>query len=290
MPDLELFGRAVRLTLAVPKSDSFFALRSLTNADVIEDMRVKFKIERSRESQPNTAQVVIHGLNSEHRAAFARKPLQVRLDAGYTSEGLSRVFQGDLLWGHSTKPTDTWITNLDLGDGARAYRHARGSRSFKAGTTIKTVVADLAGTMGLSVPGSIREAKEFAQQFGSGVSVQGPSRRSMNSMMKMGGHGWSIQDGGLQVLKPDAANSVQAILLSEATGVLGSPDYGPPKDPKKRPILTIRSYLDPRIRPGSLLQVEMRDVQGLFVASKVIHEGDSLGAQWYTTVEATPYG
>lgn len=285
---IPLFGRRCDLTLARPQAGKFNAQEQ--NATIIRDLRVRFEIEKSLEKEPNTCNLIISNLAPESRAAFTKKPLHVRLDAGYESEGLRRLFTGDLIWGWSTKPEDTWLTEIDVADGGRAYRHARASRTFKAGTSIETVVKDLAGTMGLEIPKSIKGAKGFIKQFSTGVTVEGPSRLEMDRMMKMAGVNWSMQNSRLQVLGKGEHNQIAAILVSPDTGLLGVPEFGPPKDPKERPVLTFKTRLDGRLDPGAPVKFESRDVNGLFVIRKVKHDGDTHGPEWYSSCEALPYG
>jgi hypothetical protein len=279
-----LYDRKVKVTLARPVNTSeFFALQP--NAVIVEDLRVQFQIEKSLGKEPNTCSVTIHNLAERTRAETIQKPLHVRLDAGY-GEDPKRLFAGDLIWGHSRKPELNWLTTMQLGDGARAYKHARARRSFKAGTSVNTVLKDLAGTMGLKVPTNVAGAKEFAKQFTTGVSIEGPSRLELDRLVKVSGMGYSIQDGTLQILRDGEFAFVEAIPVSEDTGMIGTPEFGAPKDRKSKPVLTVRMLLEPRLRPGGAIELKARDIKGLFGIKRVTHTGDSRGRDWYSTVEA----
>lgn len=280
-----LFNRQVSVTLARPTDVSnFFALQS--NAVVVENLRVKFSIEKQLGKEPNTCAVTIFNLAEGTRAEVIQKPLHVRVDAGYEDGGPARLFAGDLIWSESIKDGPTWKTEMQIGDGARAYKHARASRSFKAGTSVGTVISDLAKTMNLKVPTNVADAKEFAKQFTTGVSIEGPSRLELDRMVKISGMGYSFQDGTLQILRDGDFNFVEAIPVSQDTGMIGSPEFGAPEDHKSKPVLTVKMLLEPRIKPGKAIQLKARDIKGLFGVQRVTHTGDTRGREWYSIVEA----
>lgn len=284
-----LFKRAAVVTLikaSVTALSAFGTGPSTQTTTVIRDLRMKFQVEKNLGKEPNTCTLAIHNLSKTSRAQAIQKPLHVRIDAGYEDEGPNRIFSGDLIWGDSTNPRHTWITKMQVGDGSRVYKHARSNRSFKAGTSIKEVLGDVAKTMGLEIPKNVEEAKEFAKQFVTGVTIEGPSRREMDRLVKGAGHGWSQQNGVLQILKKGARNTAEAITISQDAGMLGVPEFGPPDKPKDKPVLKVRTLLDGRLSPGGAIVMQAKIIKGLFVIQKVVHEGDTHGKEWYSTIEA----
>lgn len=282
-----LYNRKARLTLARPLKAGdaweFFTLQP--NAIEINDLRIAFSIEKSLPSEPNTAQIIVTNLAAQTRAELDRKPLKVILDVGYDGE-LQTLFRGDLRWSFSSRTSTDWNTDIHCGDGERAYRFARVKRSFKPGTALKTVLGDVVGSMGLKLPKNVSEARELTTQLVSGAVVNGPSQLELTRMLGAAGYGWSVQDEQLQVLKQGEALVRQALLISQATGLIGSPTFSAPQDNSKAPTLNLDTLLNPAIRPGALVFVDSKTVSGQFRVEKVVHTGDTYGSDWKSHVEA----
>lgn len=278
-----LYKRGARLLVAKPTA--FFTQEP--NALVIRDLRMTFSIEKHLGAEPNTSTIEVYNLSEESRSFVQQKPRYIRLEAGYDDE-LQLIFAGDLVWGKSSLVQVDWVTTLQLGDGHRAFNYARVNRAFRGGVTGKTLLNEIAGSMGLRPPGNIEQATELAQQFAAGVSLQGPAHREMTRLLEPRGMSWSVQDGQLQILRPAEVRADQAILISEDTGMVGTPEQGPPdKSSGKPPTTTVRMLLKPRAVPGVKLRIESRAIRGIFRAERVTHRGDTFG-NFHTEVEAIP--
>lgn len=283
-----LFKRNARLTLARPRGDGaggFFTQES--NALVIEHLRVTTSVEKHLGSQPNTASIAVYNLAEATRGAIDHAPLWVLLEVGYDGE-YKRLFAGDLKWGSSQLDGTEWVTKLELGDGHRAHNHARVSRSFKAGVDKRQVLDELAASMGLKIPKSIDDAKELYERFAGGISLQGPSARELDRLAKAAGFSWSVQDGTLTMLRDSDVRPGEAFVVSQDTGMIGSPEFGAPSKKGEKPTLGVRMFLAPEVGAGTLIKVDSRSVKGLFRVERVRHSGDTHGADWITEVEAKP--
>ena len=299
----ELFGRAVALTIAKPTG---FFLQQGSNALVIRDMRVQFEIEKHLGREPNTCRVQVTNLAENTRAAVQVKPLHVRLEAGYAGQ-VQRLFTGDLRWAHSQRVDADWVTELELGDGERAFRHARVNRSYRAGVDVRTALAETAKSMGLTLPAEAAGLRSLSEQFAAGLSLSGVAAEEMTALLAPFGLSWSVQDGRLQILTADGTRADQALLISQDTGMIGSPEFGPPdaaapstrestqppttarivRDSRK-PVLTVRTLLKPTLIPGGKILVQARAVKGLFKVTTVRHQGDTHGEPFESEIEAIP--
>ena len=276
-----LYKRGIEITLTKPTA---FFEQDPSNQIVIQNLRARFAIVKNLQSEPNTCDITITNLAPETRTALQAKPLHVRIDAGYDDD-LSMLFVGDLIWAESKRKGTDWETKLSIGDGTRA-RGAQMSRTFRSGVDPRTVIADVAKSMGLTIPTNLKEARAFASNLTSGVVADGPSPEQLTKMLAPKGYGWSVQDGTLQVLADGETVPGTALVISKDTGMVGSPEYGAPKEDGKPPILTVVALLKPELRCGAQISVQSIAVNGLFKALKVSHEGDTAGKSWYSTVEA----
>ncbi len=304
----DLFDRAVAVTVAKPTG--FFD--EGVNAVVVQNLRVQFDVEKHLGAEPNTCQVAIDNLAEQTRGLFQTKPLRVRLEAGFGGQ-VQRLFAGDLRWGASKRDGANWRTELELGDGERAYKHARVRRSYRAGVDVRTALNETAKSMDLTLPAEAAGLRELAGQFASGLSIAGSSSAQLSRLLAPFGLTWSVQDGRLQILSADGTRPGEALLISQDTGMIGSPEYGPPAVPprvastdrepsdtprapsaskirrdSRKPVLTVRTLLYPSATPGGRIKVESQAINGLFKVLRVRHHGDTHGADWETEIEALP--
>ncbi len=256
------------------------------NALVIDDLRMQIVVEKHVDSEPNTATVIVTNASPTTRADLQHKPLIVRIDAGYDGE-LRHLFTGDLRWGCSQLDGTDWLTRLQLGDGDRAYRHARVSRSYKAGTQVITALREAAAAMGLILDSRTAVSQDLQAQFASGRTLQGPARDELTRLLAPYGYHWSIQNGKMQVLKDAQTRQDQAILVTEETGLVGTPEFATPDKSGQAPTLTLKMLLYPELTPGGQIQVRSRSVDGIFRVERVTHTIDTCGDEFESEIEAT---
>lgn len=286
MSDLVLFDRKVKLTIAKPIKGSF--TKAEPNATVITDLRVSFKIEKKLQKNPNTAEIVIYNLNEASRALLQKKPLQITLEAGY--EGSTAVlWLGDMTFSSSKLEGVNWMTTIEVANGARAFEHARVNRSFPAGTGMTSFITEITSKMGLgtSIPPEL-QADLGGTLIKHATAIRGRASKSLDKTLKPQGLEWSIQDNQVQILRPNQLRADQAWLISESTGLIGSPDFNAPKKPGEKPVLKCNIYLHAGLVPGQKIRVESRAIQGVFRLEAVTHTGDTRDKAWFSEIEAKP--
>lgn len=277
------FAARVSVTTLDPKT--FFSADG-ANTIVVAGERIQFKCSKSLGKEPNPSEVTISNLAVNTRAQFQRKPLQVLVEAGY--DGLfSTMFIGDLIYADSQRKGPDWETVMQISDGARAFTQARVKRAFEPGTTRLAALGEIAKSMNLRIPQSILNAPELQAQFASGITLSGASQRAMTDVLNAANMGWSIQDGSLQILRQDDVLPGQALQISQKSGMIGSPEFGPPQKDGKPPTLKIKHDLRPEIVPGMQIDVESESISGIFRVQKVDHRGDTRGKDHVTEIEAT---
>lgn len=279
--------RQVELTMAKPLTEAQLSSPDTPpNAIVIRDLRVTFQIEKNLGKEPNTGSVSVFGLDAESRAMAQKAPLYVRLDAGYDGK-VERLFVGELRHGYSVKHPAQWETRLELADGERSFRFGRVNRSFLAGASALDAVNEAAKGMGLEPKMSPATRLILRRQYAGGLSLHGPAHVELTRALTPFGLTWSIQDGELQILSSEETRLDQALVVSEATGLLGSPEFGLPENPKKPPTLHARMQLEPRLRPGGRIMMDSLAVKGPFKLKRVVHAGDSFrSGPWHSEIEA----
>lgn len=280
----KLLNRKCRLTIVKP--NGFFGAGS--NAVIVENLQVKFDIEKHLEDTPNSSKISVFNMSQETRTYLAKKPLRVTLDTAYEGQEYQRIFVGDVRFIETKRHSVDWETVLQLGDGSRAFSQARIAKSYAPGTDLQTIVRDTASSMGLTIPSSAEEARALFKRLTGPINIHGQSEKQLTKVLKPQGLSWSIQDGKLQILASNQVRRDQAVVISEDTGMVGSPERGAPKDEGEPAVTTVRTLLEPRLTPGGRIKIISDVVSGFFRLTRVTHSGDTEGGEWYSTVEGTP--
>ncbi len=283
----QLFGRVCKVTAwKQPTSSSFF--EQLGNGVEITDLRMQFNIDKHLAKEPNTCTITISNLEHHSRMFLCQKPLHVRIDAGYLDSGARNLFMGDLTIGFSKRVGPDIETKLQIGDGARAYAHARCNKSFKPPVSVREVLKYAASTMDLELPLDLDSEPDFAQAMSSGISMHGPTRDILTRLLAPYGYHWCFQNGRLQILRDDQILDTAAFLINAGAGLIGSPERSAPDKKTGRSELTFETLLYPELIPGATVKLESEEIQGTFKMIQVTHTGDTRGVDFKTAVKAVP--
>lgn len=286
----------VRIQRTVQSTDERRFFVTETEQTVIRDLQVQFTVERHLRGEPNTCEMVITNLAAATRAQLQdRDGLVATLAAGHDNTP-RLLFKGDIRDASSMPNGPDWHTTIHLGDGLRAYRNARATRSYRSGTAVITVLRDAARSMGLVLPREVETDPDLRAGLAVGFVLEGPTREKLTRLLAPFGYGWSIQNGRLQILRDDQVAPGAEREISLDTGMIGSPtfDYPKPakasktgtKKKKKKPTLSVDTLLYPELTPGEAVQIRSIEVNGRFKLDTVTHKGDTHGDDWTTSVEA----
>lgn len=261
----------------------------------ISQLRVQFKIQKHLNKDPNTCELKVTNCNPSTRSQLAQTPLVIRIDAGHVQDaGARHLFTGNLRNGFSKQENNgtDWTTVCELGDGAAMFDGARVNKSFARGTPAIDVIRTCAAAMGIVLPKELLLNSDLLKQYQTGRALYGRAADEMTRLLAPFGYTWSIQDGRFVALRDDQAAPGTALVISQDTGMIGSPTFATPSasaiKKNKPPKLTVKTILYPQVTPGFLVSVQSAEIDGIFRAERVTHIGDSHGSQdWITEVECT---
>lgn len=285
MGDL-LFNRKVKVTIATRVSEDFRAV--VADVIEIENLRVQFKVKKTNTKEPNTAEVTITNLSASRRASLQQKGVKFILQAGYEGAGIGQLFIGDARTIDHVRDGGSWHTTIKSGDGERAFRYARVSESFKAGTPIASVVRKIAQASGHGLGNLEQQLGSMTGQYVNGYAAHGVASKELEKSLKAAGFEFSVQDEQLLVLRPEQFGTVQVPDLGPDTGLIGSPEYGAPDKNKGKPVIKVRSLLNSIIKPGGQVVLRSARHKGPVHVHEVEHSGDTDGGDWYSDFQARP--
>jgi len=111
----------------------------------IEDLRVKFNVEKSLVGYPNKANIQIYNLNTSSRQEIEEDGLQVEFFAGYENPPL--LFSGNIINVLHQKQGVDWITTLYCGDAVKDINDSIINKTLGPGATTETIFNELVGSM-----------------------------------------------------------------------------------------------------------------------------------------------
>ncbi len=259
---------------------------------VEKPLRVAFEVERTTRPQPNTATIRIYNLARSTRNRLQQEErATVSLEAGFDGD-TSQIFQGQVVRARAnqTRPSRVERDALDIvsiveaADSGQEYREARVSRSYEPGVSITRVLRDCASALGVGA-GNVREVEALAALSGgettytAGTVLSGQTSRELTRILASYGLRWSVQHGALQVQRRGEPLQSQAVRLSSATGLVGSPEVGTQGRVKATALLT------PDLWPGRRVVLDSQLVEGQFLVDSIKYDGDSHGDAWYAHLQ-----
>jgi hypothetical protein len=282
----QLRQRQVKLVLVLPDPGSLEA-PPLAEGTVITDLRVQFTITKTITKEPNTIEVRVTNLSEDSRSQLQAQGTRVALFAGYEGQPLGQIFTGSSRTIDHVHEGPEWVTKIQCGDGELPYQFATVIKSYAPGTAIKQVLSDIVSSLKVDPGNALAQITKLQGQFASGYAMQGTASAALTSVLNGQGLEWSIQDGKLQVLAPNTVTNEKAVLVNAQSGLIGSPEHGTPTKIGGPGVLKFKTLLNPLLHPGRQVYVESRYIQGgYFGLQKVVHTGDTMGGDWYSTCEA----
>lgn len=259
------FGRQFRLELG-----------SKTEGIAIDNLRVSWSITKTSDPKPNPGTIRVWNLSRPHLNLLVSKQYnRARLFAGYSE--LRQIFVGDIIRASVVRDNLDLIAELECGDGDSAYKNSHVSLSLAAGATDQQVFAELAKTM----PGVAAGAAGFTAKraLPRGKVLSGNTRDHLTALAGNHEADWSIQDGQLVMVPAKQVLSDEAVVLSESTGMIGSPEATDDG-------LQVTSLINPDLRIGGLVKVEsiVSAYNGVFKVTTIEYSGDLKGSDWYSKV------
>ncbi len=248
-----------------------------------KDFRIAFKVTKTLQSTPNTAEVTISNLSEETRSQIESSNKILTLRAGYADEGGAEVlFIGDV----SRFVTEYQPPNIDFvmscGDGEKKLATTLVSLSFAENASALSVLNSLASKLGTVVRIPIPIVDSVLVN---GFSFYGQARIGLTKICDRLKVSWSIQNQEIVILASKSIDSTIQILMNKDTGMIASPEKVEDKKNKGKAGWKVKSLLNPKIQPGGQMQIKSRTANGTFKILSVDYTGDNWGNDFMCETE-----
>lgn len=272
----------------------------------ITQLRCVFDVSKDNSKNPNRSKISVYNLAPETRKSLEKPDVRCVFKAGYAEEeGPIEVYQGDVALVFSKFDGADVITEIELGEGAKAIRDVMISLSYNSGVSSKKVLEDIAKKlkMSLNMPSDVP-----TRTWQNGLSFHGPARSGLDKVTSATGLSWSVQGGALQVIRAGGNTNRTVVDLGADSGLVGHPERVrkgkqeiaiDPDDAKaikrrSREIISstaeedgwrVRSLLLPSLLPNDRVKLSSRSVEGVFTIKDLRHFGDTHGGDWITELK-----
>lgn len=276
-----------------------------SGVEITNPMRVTFDINKDDSKNPNRSRIRVFNLSNETRERLRKPDVRCIFKAGYGEEdGPQEVYQGDVTFVFDRKEGPNIITEIQLGEGAKAIRDIMVTLSYEKDVNSKKILQDLASKlkMSLNMPNDVP-----ARNWQNGLAYHGAARVALDKVCAATGLSWSVQRGALQIIRSGGNTNRTVYDIATDSGLVGSPErlrkgsqevITDEDDPKKkaekekqrsRQFVTaeqeedgwrIRSLLLPTLVPGDRVKVSSISVNGVFTIREHRLVGDTYGSDW----------
>lgn len=276
------FSRSWTIQIGVPgQTGWYYPMQTIDygTGQITTNLRLVADIQKTAISSSNKAKIQVYNFDAAQRSKYF-KGMQLVVQAGYGTR-VQTMFVGNITQRVLTerKGADV-ITSFECGDGEEGILMTKLNKSYPAGSTNIQVINDLVTAMGLSL-GVVSGLTAYT--FNGGFVACGWAKRIMDNLMKKQGLEWSVQNGIVQIIPIGSGNGSQAVLVNQATGLIGVPTQGNGGDN----ITTFSSLLNPLLYPGAIAQLQSAQFSGFYQVRNAHIELDSHGPKWQVTCECS---
>lgn len=251
----------------------------------VSELRCVFDINKTLATDPNSATVEIYNLAPNSRDALFSEGSRLIVEAGYKQGQYGLIFDGDVI--KSDRRNQDNVTNvlvITAQDGDTFHNSEFISKSYAAGQTHASMIADMAGIGGTSMGKLSKNMDET--QLARGKVLFGAPKDYARQIAKSEGGLFYVNDRKINFIKPMDTPTGEAVFVSPKTGLVGEVEQT--DDGIKCKVL-----LNPCINIDTMVVVD-RSAQtggsqpgsGVYKVLTARHEGDTRGEPWYTHITA----
>lgn len=251
----------------------------------LDGIEVKFSVNKLMSAVMNKADIEICNLTQEdieylttYTSQFIaiNQRKRVRLWAGYEEDGVSLIFDGDIVEGMPTNPPDRWIKCKAL-SGYYSNKEVV-SKTLGGDVSVKDLCTEASNLLNLPMVFESESVKKISD-----FSFTGDKTKIIKDLNELGGITAYEDDGVLFVLDKDTPRkTVDVRYISETSGLIGIP--------KPDPIgIECTVLLDNSLKIGQRIYIESKifpSASGEYFIYELKHSGDLRGTEFYTNIKA----
>jgi hypothetical protein len=254
-------------------------------------LHVSFDLEKADTESSNTGKLQISNLSDEHKAALSEEGCVVEIKAGY-NDTCGTIFLGGVANPSETLSNADRTLEVELVDGLSNYDSV-GTISINGIVTGDVILEEIRNQMGIESAIITDKAAELLStaKYANGYCFVGKLKAALQSLMDKAGLTYTLQNGVLQVFYQGEAISVQAYKISSETGLISIPKKititesstssgSGDSESNGIPGYEIEYFINGAIGINDLIQVESKEINGIFRVKNQSYKGDNYGNDW----------
>lgn len=305
------FRNTVTATLFIPDTveddGSVPKGTNITEYPIPEILRITGNVRKTSLAYPNQGIIEIFNLSEEYRTLISSRKARIQLKGGLVGSEIL-FFEGSIRNAIHTRNDLDIVTTVYIGDNQRSWDTAILNKAYKNSHSLQSILTDLGKALPSVQSVSFEKAPNFVEKnlMKSNITVNGSVRDSLSRLIKakVGEVSpeltYSIQ--GDELIFADASGIITAeseVTINQVGQIIGIPNVD-------AWALTLTTLFDTSIQPyqtltvdsqfvasniGNLFFVNQQDValnvSGQKRIREVVHNFDTRGADWKTTIKAS---
>jgi hypothetical protein len=249
---------------------------------VTNPITIEFKVDRSIYAGLNSLDLNIYNLSPNHRNllfqdVYGINYKNVILEAGYSGQGMTVIFNGNVWSAYSYRRGVNVVTHIHAIDGLSA-QSSRVKTTLKSGTPFGDIITNLMGSLKDLKSGTLAlENKTFNRP----VVLNGNAFRLLRTYTN---DNVFIDTKTINIMRTDDVIEGYVPLLTDSSGLLGTPE-------RKDATLTASVIFEPRLLIGQVIELKSSiapQFDGQYKIYGIQHAGiisDSIAGNCTTTIQ-----
>jgi len=258
----------------------------------LSEYRINFKIDKSLVGFPNLANIKIYNA-PENVKKLLKQGDKIELYAGYENN-IGLIFKGEVININSTYKKPDFIFEIYAGDAHKALTSSKINKTLKAGATTETIFNTLIDSLhGVSkgLTEGIKNCTYKKISILKAIILSGGVKEFLDKISDTCGFDYAVDDGVIStVAKNKALNMGNPFLISQNTGMLGSPEQT--EIGMNATTLLNHSFklghafkidsISSTLNVGNLMfrKVKKYSNNALYRINSISHSGDSRDGEW----------
>lgn len=236
---MDKFGRNYSLSVETQNGETLIILPPFT---------IEIDITRNTLTSANVCSIRIYNLAEKNRNQIRFNIMDtgdfraIELRAGYGTT-LPIIFSGNITQAWSVREGVNMITAIECFDGGYAFANAQTNVVFPGGTSMQTVLEDLAAALPEVSVGAVGS---FPGTLSRGMAV---SANTADLLRDLSGGAFFIDNGKAHILGDSECLVGEMLLINSQSGLLGTPV-------REQTILNFDIIFEPRLTVGQRIQLE----------------------------------
>jgi hypothetical protein len=257
--------------------------------------QIRFDVSKSSDNKKNSnsASIEVYNLSETTLSKLESEFISCVLEVGYVDDEdkvvLIQLVSGNVTEVKTVKSGVDRITQILMGEGYTDLQHIKLNFTVPPGKTRKDILTEVVAQVpGLSLGGIT--GTNLNNPVVDGYPVWGSPKDVLDELASAWKLEWRATNGTIEITEENglvSKNKDLAPLISPSSGLIDIPFYTTASSTKtkgdktRREGLQFKALLNAELKPGQLVRVESKEVNGWYRINSARYTGDFRGNDWY---------